>query len=137
VPEGHCPVTDTLFKQLLIKLLDGKPDESSHPAGCQYPYSNVTSALTAHFFHQPVKPPVPSMAQWLTGPTKFKFNSYTLKIVKSMFPTAEAEHFLQDLIPKAIEIANPNKTRKMDAWLHEGLPFHQFVELKEALVLRS
>ena len=89
---GQCLEINAIFKQFLVKVLDTEPSALATLADYQIPHGKLKGSKVLHILHWPSNPTPPSTQSALSfGPAKFRFDSYTLKVVSDTLPTAREE----------------------------------------------
>ena len=92
VPVKQCVKADTIFEKFLVKGLDSQPSELATLSDYQIPHGKLEKATVLHILHWPPIPAPPStQPTLLSGPARFRFECYTLKVVSDMLPTEKDE----------------------------------------------
>lgn len=146
VPLGPCPKSSEIFKRFLVKVLDKKPSEAATLCDYQIPHGRIEKEpgkiKVLHVLHWPNDPCPPSESARLgkaypSGPAKFRFEAYTLKVVTDMFPDSEIDHCFTDYVPKHMKIKDKHGRRLTNDELYGDLPLDVFVELIYDLIIEG
>lgn len=88
----QCVKANTIFKKFLVKVLHTQPSELATLSDYQTPYGKLEETTVLHILHWPPDPTPRSTQPTLSsGPARFRFECYTLKVVTDMLPTAKDE----------------------------------------------
>jgi hypothetical protein len=118
VPAKGDALRNAPFKGFLVKVLQADPQQLANIADYQIPHSELQSTIF-HILHWPPKPPPGSANPVPTSaPAKFRFNSYSLRVVTSLFPNAYEKHLFHDYFYRQVEIRGPDGKRLTNEQLY-------------------
>ena len=118
-----------------METLDKKPSKLATLADYQIAHGRYKRAKALHVLHWPSNPVPPSTQPTLSsGRAKFRFESYTLRVVTDMLAMAKDEHDFHDYFPKHTKINDLDDFRRTNRQLYGDLPLEEFVELMYDLI---